>query len=60
MHVSVQNQQLKMEVMETSSRGPDLTAALRDIRAQYETIASKNMHESEDWYKSKVSVCVSY
>ncbi|CAM4733082.1 unnamed protein product [Leuciscus chuanchicus] len=53
-HVSVQNQQLKMEVMETqTSRGPDLTAALRDIRAQYETIASKNMHESEDWYKSK-------
>ncbi|XP_056108421.1 peripherin isoform X2 [Rhinichthys klamathensis goyatoka] len=51
-HVSVQNQQLKMEVIETTSR-PDLTAALRDIRAQYETIASKNMHESEDWYKSK-------
>lgn len=52
-HVSAQNQQLKMEVMETSSSRPDLTAALRDIRAQYETIASKNMHESEDWYKSK-------
>ncbi|KAK7119842.1 hypothetical protein R3I94_021623 [Phoxinus phoxinus] len=52
-HVSVQNQQLKMEVMETTSSRPDLTAALRDIRAQYETIASKNMHESEDWYKSK-------
>ncbi|XP_067287333.1 peripherin [Pseudorasbora parva] len=51
-HVSVQNQQLKMEVIESSSR-PDLTAALRDIRAQYETIATKNMHESEEWYKSK-------
>ncbi|XP_067244780.1 peripherin isoform X1 [Chanodichthys erythropterus] len=50
--VSVQNQQMKMEVMETSSR-PDLTAALRDIRAQYENIASKNMQESEEWYKSK-------
>ncbi|XP_071399359.1 peripherin [Centroberyx affinis] len=49
--VSVQTQQLKMEV-DSSSR-PDLTAALRDIRAQYETIASKNMQESEEWYKSK-------
>ncbi|KAK2874631.1 hypothetical protein QQF64_003430 [Cirrhinus molitorella] len=50
--VSVQSQQMKMEVMETSSR-PDLTAALRDIRAQYESIATKNMQESEEWYKSK-------
>uniref|UniRef100_A0A668AF15 Peripherin n=1 Tax=Myripristis murdjan TaxID=586833 RepID=A0A668AF15_9TELE len=49
--VSVQTQQLKMEV--DSSTRPDLTAALRDIRAQYESIASKNMQESEDWYKSK-------
>uniref|UniRef100_A0A673BHW7 IF rod domain-containing protein n=1 Tax=Sphaeramia orbicularis TaxID=375764 RepID=A0A673BHW7_9TELE len=49
--VSVQTQQLKMEV-ESSTR-PDLTGALRDIRAQYETIALKNMQESEDWYKSK-------
>lgn len=50
--VSVQTQQLKMEV-DTGSR-PDLTGALREIRAQYETIALKNMQESEDWYKSKV------
>lgn len=50
--VSVQSQQMKMEVMETSSR-PDLTGALRDIRAQYESIATKNMQESEEWYKSK-------
>lgn len=34
---------------------PDLTGALRDIRAQYETIALKNMQESEEWYKSKVN-----
>lgn len=52
--VSVQTQQLKMEVDSTSR--PDLTGALRDIRAQYETIALKNMQESEDWYKSKVSI----
>lgn len=50
--VSVQTQQLKMEV--DSSARPDLTGALRDIRAQYETIAMKNMQESEEWYKSKV------
>uniref|UniRef100_A0A3Q0QYW2 Peripherin n=1 Tax=Amphilophus citrinellus TaxID=61819 RepID=A0A3Q0QYW2_AMPCI len=49
--VSVQTQQLKMEV-DSGSR-PDLTGALREIRAQYETIALKNMQESEDWYKSK-------
>ncbi|XP_064166496.1 desmin a [Anguilla rostrata] len=34
---------------------PDLTAALRDIRAQYEGIAAKNISEAEEWYKSKVS-----
>ena len=34
---------------------PDLTAALRDIRAQYEGIAAKNIAEAEEWYKSKVS-----
>lgn len=33
---------------------PDLTAALRDIRLQYETVASSNMQETEDWYRSKV------
>ncbi|XP_071350853.1 peripherin isoform X2 [Trachinotus anak] len=49
--VSVQTQQLKMEVDSTSR--PDLTGALREIRAQYENIALKNMQESEDWYKSK-------
>ncbi|XP_070775353.1 vimentin-like [Enoplosus armatus] len=34
---------------------PDLTAALRDVRLQYENLASKNIHESEEWYKSKFS-----
>ncbi|KAI1897088.1 hypothetical protein AGOR_G00079510 [Albula goreensis] len=48
--VSVQSQQLQVEV---DAVKPDLTAALRDIRAQYETIASKNMQEAEEWYKSK-------
>lgn len=34
---------------------PDLTAALRDVRLQYENLASKNIQESEEWYKSKVN-----
>lgn len=33
---------------------PDLTAALRDIRIQYENMASSNMQETEEWYRSKV------
>lgn len=37
---------------------PDLTAALRDIRMQYEAIAAKNISEAEEWYKSKV--CIRY
>uniref|UniRef100_G3N5Y2 IF rod domain-containing protein n=1 Tax=Gasterosteus aculeatus aculeatus TaxID=481459 RepID=G3N5Y2_GASAC len=49
--VSVQTQQLKLEVDNTAR--PDLTGALREIRAQYETIALKNMQESEEWHQSK-------
>lgn len=33
---------------------PDLSAALRDIRAQYERLANKNVQAAEDWHKSKV------
>ncbi|KAJ8010417.1 hypothetical protein DPEC_G00074860 [Dallia pectoralis] len=43
-----QHVQIDMDVAK-----PDLTAALRDVRLQYETLASKNLQESEDWYKSK-------
>ncbi|XP_061602072.1 alpha-internexin-like [Cololabis saira] len=32
---------------------PDLTSALKEIRSQYESIASKNLQSAEDWYKSK-------
>ncbi|XP_060758657.1 glial fibrillary acidic protein [Neoarius graeffei] len=32
---------------------PDLTAALRDIRVQYEAMATSNMQETEEWYRSK-------
>lgn len=49
--VSVPVQQIHMEIEATKQ--PDLTSALRDIRSQYETIAAKNLQESEEWYKSK-------
>ncbi|KAF3698810.1 Vimentin [Channa argus] len=43
-----QHVQVDMEIAK-----PDLTAALRDVRLQYENMASKNIQESEEWYKSK-------
>ncbi|NXK00842.1 PERI protein, partial [Corythaixoides concolor] len=36
---------------------PELTAALREIRTQYESIAVKNLQEAEEWYKSKSLTC---
>ncbi|XP_053185279.1 vimentin A2-like [Scomber japonicus] len=47
----VQQQQHVQVDMEMAK--PDLTAALRDVRLQYENLASKNIQESEEWYKSK-------
>lgn len=32
---------------------PDLTAALKDIRAQYENLSAQNQVRAEDWYHSK-------
>lgn len=54
----IQQQQHVQVDMEMAK--PDLTAALRDVRLQYETLASKNIQESEDWYKSKVSILLNY
>uniref|UniRef100_A0A8C8SQX2 Peripherin n=1 Tax=Pelusios castaneus TaxID=367368 RepID=A0A8C8SQX2_9SAUR len=50
MQVSVHSQQVQVEMEPVK---PDLTAALRDIRTQYESIAVKNLQEAEEWYKSK-------
>ncbi|KAJ8389045.1 hypothetical protein AAFF_G00124420 [Aldrovandia affinis] len=46
--MQTQHVQIDMDVAK-----PDLTTALRDVRLQYENLASKNVQESEDWYKSK-------
>ncbi|XP_066539551.1 vimentin [Hoplias malabaricus] len=43
-----QHLQIDMDVAK-----PDLTTALRDVRLQYETLATKNIQEAEEWYKSK-------
>lgn len=32
---------------------PDLTSALKEIRTQYESLASKNLQSAEEWYRSK-------
>ncbi|KAJ8402744.1 hypothetical protein AAFF_G00364160 [Aldrovandia affinis] len=39
--------------VEMEAAKPDLTSALKEIRGQYESMASKNLHSAEEWYKSK-------
>ncbi|XP_004539014.1 internexin neuronal intermediate filament protein, alpha b [Maylandia zebra] len=46
----IQAAQVSVE-MEVSK--PDLTSALKEIRSQYESMASKNLQSAEEWYKSK-------
>ncbi|XP_039187587.1 glial fibrillary acidic protein isoform X2 [Crotalus tigris] len=46
----LQQQQVHIEMDMTK---PDLTSALREIRIQYESLATNNMQETEEWYKSK-------
>ncbi|KAM8801163.1 peripherin isoform 1-T1 [Rhynchonycteris naso] len=53
LQVNVENHQVQQIEVEATVK-PELTAALRDIRAQYESIAAKNLQEAEEWYKSKV------
>ncbi|XP_072104948.1 glial fibrillary acidic protein [Mobula birostris] len=52
LHEQLQLQQVHVEVDVSK---PDLTAALKDIRTQYESVASKNLQEAEEWYKAKFS-----
>ncbi|KAM8871540.1 neurofilament light polypeptide-like isoform 2-T2 [Synchiropus picturatus] len=40
--------------VESDTAAPDLSGALRDIRAQYERLATKNMQAAEEWFRGKV------
>ncbi|KAK7163678.1 hypothetical protein R3I93_007664 [Phoxinus phoxinus] len=50
LQAQIQGQQVQVDM---DMAKPDLTAALRDVRLQYENLATKNIQESEGWYKSK-------
>ncbi|KAA0722252.1 Alpha-internexin [Triplophysa tibetana] len=46
----IQSSQVSMEIEVAK---PDLTSALKEIRGQYEVVATKNLQSAEEWYKSK-------
>ncbi|XP_031705489.1 low molecular weight neuronal intermediate filament [Anarrhichthys ocellatus] len=50
LQASLQSTQVSVE-MDMSK--PDLTAALKDIRVQYENLSARNQAQAEDWYRSK-------
>ncbi|XP_077418613.1 low molecular weight neuronal intermediate filament [Vanacampus margaritifer] len=50
MQSSLQSTQVSVE-MDMSK--PDLAAALKDIRAQYENLSCRNQAQAEEWYRSK-------
>nr|XP_032800491.1 desmin-like [Petromyzon marinus] len=48
-------QEQQQVTVEVDTVKPDLAAALRDVRAQYESIASSNLQEAETWFQSKLA-----
>lgn len=54
--LQAQTQQQQEVCVDLDVAQPDLTSALREIRVQYDNLASKNTHLSEEWYNSKVLI----
>ncbi|CAL1616441.1 unnamed protein product [Knipowitschia caucasica] len=52
MQASLQATQVSVEM---DMAKPDLTAALKDIRSQYENLSARNQAQAEDWYRSKIT-----
>ncbi|KAK5878728.1 hypothetical protein CesoFtcFv8_024112 [Champsocephalus esox] len=47
--------QMSVQVaVESETATPDLSGALKDIRSQYEKLASRNMQTAEEWFRGKV------
>ncbi|KAE8618718.1 hypothetical protein XENTR_v10009472 [Xenopus tropicalis] len=53
LQASVQEAQTSVE-MDVVSK-PDLTAALKEIRMQYEVLSARNQQSSEEWYQAKIA-----
>ncbi|KAF4076374.1 hypothetical protein AMELA_G00213790 [Ameiurus melas] len=53
LQAQTQQQQQQQVCVDLDVAQPDLTSALREIRVQYDNLASKNTHLSEEWYNSK-------
>ncbi|XP_072910687.1 vimentin-like [Hemitrygon akajei] len=52
--LQVQEQQQQTRI-EKDFAAPDLSMALHEARSQFDKLAAKNISETEDWYKSKIS-----
>ncbi|XP_078090854.1 vimentin-like [Mustelus asterias] len=52
LEVQEQNQQVKIEM---NTARPNLSSALQEARSQFDKLASKNISETEVWYKTKIS-----
>uniref|UniRef100_A0A673A5K2 Low molecular weight neuronal intermediate filament-like n=1 Tax=Sphaeramia orbicularis TaxID=375764 RepID=A0A673A5K2_9TELE len=50
LQTSLQATQVSVEMDMTK---PDLAAALKDIRSQYENLSARNQTQAEEWYRSK-------